>query len=676
MDIRRLGFPSVVTGPLRAGASGQAAGVGQVKRSLETDRLSLGAQEALRPAAAPPPFPGYGPLAASAASRSWIAVNGRPVGPDAVAAHKATVDAAHAIGTEKQRLTDDLRRVQRQAMAPGAAMTSGEFRAYATSVRTRMELFDRGLGMLKAGNMAPAQAQRLEQLLAPAAGPEGLERTPQEVHAALADCAFLNANPEPHDAAQAARREATVAATLAVSTARQDWAADIAEKRAMVGRPAADGQALTGREFVAYRKGREEMMKAADKALKLLGSGKLSVESAQELSRMFSDMNTGAAGYTPQELRAKMVGTAFERDRPQPLDAPAREHQAALVSATLDLASLREDIRADLANRAAQVGRTDAEGKEYTPQEHQAFVLARTTALRQVEEGLRLLEHGDLAPDAIARLQEAFTGQARPDGMGLERTPQEMEAVLAEVAYAARRRVPVAEAGAVASAALRIGSDIEDIRSEIEAKAASVGRKVADGKAFTPGEFAAWSRAQEMRLGLLKQAQDLLRRGDLRPEDAQRIAGMLTRTSDAREMTPQEVQAALSQAVVRGRQAQPNAPEAVNQQRLAGATTLALSSAREDLRAEIDARAASVGRKNADGKEVTPQAFRAWRLAQQARIAVVDDALRAVQRRELGPPALELLQQVGREAASPRQDGKELTTLELRERLNKALIVG
>jgi len=179
-----------------------------------------------------------------------------------------------------------------------------------------------------------------------------------------------------------------------------------------------------------------------------------------------------------------------------------------------------------------------------------------------------------------------------------------------------------------------------------------------------------------MRLGLLKQAQDLLRRGDLRPEDAQRIAGMLTRTSDAREMTPQEVQAALSQAVVRGRQAQPNAPEAVNQQRLAGATTLALSSAREDLRAEIDARAASVGRKNADGKEVTPQAFRAWRLAQQARIAVVDDALRAVQRRELGPPALELLQQVGREAASPRQDGKELTTLELRERLNKALIVG
>lgn len=676
MDIRRSGFPSVVTGPLRTAGVGPSADLRQSKPGIGTDRLDLGVKDAVRPSAAPPPFPGYGPLAASAASRSWIAVNGRPVGPEAVAAHKATVDAAHALGTEKQRLTDDLRRVQRQAMAPGSTYTPAEFRAYAASVRTRMEMLDRGLDMLKAGNMAPGQAQLLEQLLAPAAGPEGLERTPQEVHAALADIAFLNANPEPHDAAQAARREATVAATLAVSTARQDWAADVDAKRAMVGRPGPDGQTITGREFVAFRKGREEMMKAADKALKLLGSGKLSAESAQELSRMFTDMNTGVTGYTPQEVRAKLAGMAFERDRPQPLDAAAREHQAALVSATLDLATLREDLRADLADRAALVGLKDADGKEYTPQEHRAFVLARTTALRQVEEGLRLLEHGNLAPDAIARLQDAFAGQARPDGTGLERTPQELEAVLAEVAYASRRRVPVAEAGAVASAALRIGSDIEDIRSEIGAKAASVGRKDADGKAFTPGEFAAWSRAQETRLGLLRQAQDLLRRGDLRPDDAQRIAGMLTRTGDAREMTPQEVHAAMTQAVVRGRQAQTNAPEAVSQQRLAGATTLALSSAREDLRAEIDVRAASVGRKNADGREVTPQEFRAWRLAQQARIAVVDDALRAVQRRELGPAALELLQQVGREAASPRQDGKELTTLELRERLDKALVAG
>ncbi|MEB3236054.1 MAG: hypothetical protein VKO64_00320 [Candidatus Sericytochromatia bacterium] len=670
MELRRTGLSPATAGPLRTAPLPSGDASASVRSAAGTDRLQLGTKPLPKPVDAEQSARGDAEASAAAASKAWIARYGRPVGADAIAHHKSVVDAAHALGSRRAALTQDLKNLGRMASRPDSPYTAGEVAARRSALQAQLGFVDRGLAMLRHDNLSATQARRLEDLLGGAGLEEGLERTPQEIDAALVDMTFLSRNPEPHAPDVVAQREALVAATLLVSSARQDILAGLEARRAMVGRKNADGHVYTPQEYKAYAQGQQTMLRLADKAMRLLKAGDLPEASARELGRLFQDMGRGDNAYTPQEVHAKLVSIGFEAGKQLPLSPEARAEQTSVVNATLQLASMREDIRAELQGRAAMIGKKNADGHRYTPEEHRAFVMARATTLRHVEEGLRLLEHGQLPKDAIDKLGEAFEGYGRPDGTGLERAPQEMDAILAGMAYASRRRVPFAESGQIQSAALSIGSAAQDLM-------ASMAQRLAyPPKGVTPAEQNAWKMAIGAQLGMLEKAQGMLRRGELRPDDAQRIAGMLTRTEQGPEYTPQEIHAVLVQAAVRGRQSDPAAPASVTIRHQAQAAALHLSSVRQDLAAEMEARAAMVGRKSPEGREFTPQEFQAFRLSQSARIAVVDDALRALERRDLGSDTIEQLRRLAEEAAGPRNDARTLTTPELRQRLDAILRAG
>jgi len=64
------------------------------------------------------------------------------------------------------------------------------------------------------------------------------------------------------------------------------------------------------------------------------------------------------------------------------------------VATTLAVSSSVQNILAEIEAKAKQVGQRNADGKEYTPQEFQAWILSKQTQLDMLSKLLKAVEDG------------------------------------------------------------------------------------------------------------------------------------------------------------------------------------------------------------------------------------------------------------------------------------------
>ncbi|MEB3298460.1 MAG: hypothetical protein VKO21_03135 [Candidatus Sericytochromatia bacterium] len=64
------------------------------------------------------------------------------------------------------------------------------------------------------------------------------------------------------------------------------------------------------------------------------------------------------------------------------------------VKTTLTVSSSVQNILAEIEAKAGQVGQKDANGKEFTPQEFQAWILSKQTQLDMLSKLLKAVEDG------------------------------------------------------------------------------------------------------------------------------------------------------------------------------------------------------------------------------------------------------------------------------------------